>query len=135
MWLVKIMNLGQKYLKLGNRWVNSWIWPKILEIFSLRCCKLYFFKCKFRLWHLQPVHTVSNEQIRSLGWLTDVWVLKAEVLLWGGLERLLKCGYVILCALESVLYATNKNKGLNLGLAKCHILSRFYNTYKVWFLN
>lgn len=31
-----------------------------------------------------------------------------------------------LCLLESMLYATNKNKGLNLGLAKCHIPPRIY---------
>lgn len=77
---------------------------------------------------MQPVHRVSNKQIRSLGWFTGVWLLKAEVLLWvAWFTKDFEVWWCnTLCLWESMLYATNKNKGLNLGLANYHILSRLY---------
>lgn len=87
---------------------------------------MYFFKCKFRLWHLQLVHRVFNEQIGHLddSLECDCWRQRycCELL---SLQKPLKLGYVTLCLLESMLCATNENR-LTLGLAKWHILSRFY---------
>lgn len=39
------------------------------------------------------------------------------------------------CLSESVLYATNKNKGLNLGLAKCHTIKILYAKVNFWTKN